>query len=73
MIRSELFKKIIKQIDGKFMNTKMTWNDDYLLFFLLTRNAYNLRKIKRIFYAKMFWHENVNKQIIYSQIEKKRP
>ena len=73
IIRNELFKKIIKQIDDKFMNIKMNLHDDILLFFLLTRNAYNMRIIKRIFYAKMFWHENVNKQIIYSQIEKKRP
>lgn len=72
MFRSEFFKKIIKQIDDKFMNTKMNWHDDFLLFFLSTRNAYNMRIIKRIFYAKMFWHKTSNKQIIYSQNEKKK-
>ena len=72
IIRSELFKKIIKQIDDKFMNVKMNWHDDQLIFFLLTRNAYNMRIIKRIFYAKMVWHRSQDPKIIYSKNEKKK-
>ena len=40
--RTDLFIKSIKQIDDKYFNVKMNFNDDYLLFFLLTRNAYIL-------------------------------
>ena len=55
--RTDLFIKSIKQIDDKYFKVKMNFNDDYLLFFLLTRNAYNLKQIKRIFYLKIKWDE----------------
>ena len=54
--KSELFKKIISQIDNKFINTKMNCHEDFLLLFLLTRNAYNLQNIKKIFYGQMIWN-----------------
>ena len=50
-IRSDIFKKSIKQIDDKFMKTKMIAHDDFMLFFVLVRNAYKMQLIKRIFYA----------------------
>ena len=50
---NELFKKTIRQIDDKFMNTKMNCFEDFILFFLLTRNAKNLKQIKRVFYNQM--------------------
>ena len=37
-------------IDEKYLNEKMNFHDDRLMFFLLTRKARNLRQIKRIFY-----------------------
>ena len=42
--RTDLFIKSIKQIDDKYFNVKMNYNDDYLLFFLLTRNAYTVNE-----------------------------
>ena len=51
--KSELFKNTIKKIEDKFINTKMNCHEDFLLFFLLTRNAYNFKQIKRIFYNQM--------------------
>ena len=42
--------KTINQIDDKIMNTKMVCHEDFLLFFLLTRNAKNIKNI--IFYIK---------------------
>ena len=36
----------------------MNVHDDFLLFFLLTRNAYNIKQIKKIFYLKITWEEN---------------
>ena len=49
-VRTELFVDIIKQIDDKYLNVKMNFHDDFVLFFLLTRKAGSLRQIKRIFY-----------------------
>ena len=52
-IKSEIFKKSIKQIDKKFMETKMVAHDDFMFFFILVRNANNMKLIKRIFYAQI--------------------
>ena len=57
--KSELFKNTIKQIEDKFINTKMNCHEDFLLFFLLTRNAYNLKQIKRVFYNQL--HLKINR------------
>ena len=56
--RTDLFIKTIKQIDEKYFKNKMSVYDDYLLFFLLTRNAYNLKQIKKILYLKIKREEN---------------
>jgi len=49
-IKTSLFKKIIGQIKMKYLNQKMYFNDDYIIYFLLTRNAYNMKFVSRIFY-----------------------
>ena len=49
-VKTELFKKAVKLIDEKFFKIKINYNDDGLLIFLLTRNAFNFKKIKKIFY-----------------------
>ena len=50
IFKTELFIRIIKQIDDKYLNQKINYHEDFILFFLLTRNAYNLKHIKKIFY-----------------------
>jgi len=65
--KTELFKKTINQIDDKYLNTKMNYNQDFLLFFLITRNAINLKQIKRIFYIKLKWAKKNNKTIIFKE------
>lgn len=65
--RTELFINIIKQIDEKFMNVKMNVHDDLLMLFLLTRNAHNLRQIKRIFYIRV--NRPHNTKIQFQKIE----
>ena len=70
--KTELFIKTIKQIDEKFFSFKMNCHDDFLLFFLLTRNAYNIRQIKRIFYIMLVRPEKNDTKIIFSQNEKKK-
>ena len=53
--KTELFKKVIKEIDDKYLNTKMICHEDFLLLFLLTRKAFNLRQMNRIFHIKIRW------------------
>ena len=71
--RTKLFIEIIKQIDDKFINVKMNFIDDCLLFFLLTRKARSLRQIKRIFYLIVRRpSENNNTKIQFRLNEKKK-
>ena len=69
--KSELFKKTINQIDDKFLKTKMNCHEDFLLFFLLTRNAFSLQHIKKIYYCQLFWN-NEDPAIKFSIEEKKK-
>ena len=48
--RTDIFIKSINQIDKKYMDTNLPFNDDLIFFFLLTRNAKNLKQMKRVFY-----------------------
>ena len=48
--KTNLFVKIIMQIDDKVLKRKIFDMEDLFLFYLLTRNANNLKYIKRIFY-----------------------
>ena len=70
--KTELFIKTIKQINEKFFNFKMNFHDDFLFFFLLTRNAHNIRQIKRIFYIMLQRPPNNNTKIIFSNNEKQK-
>ena len=71
--RTDLFVDIIKQIDEKFLNVKMNFHDDKLMFFLLSRKARNLRKIKRIFYMVVKWqNEKENTKIEFRIKQKKK-
>ena len=63
--------KSINQIDDKIMNTRMNCHEDFLLFFLLTRNAKSLKNIKRVFYAHIYW-VNSTKESIYFLKKKKK-
>ena len=68
--KTEIFIKSIMQIDDKFMNSKMNCHEDFLLFFLLTRNAYNLKHIKRLFYAHIKWVGDNDTKILFTKKEK---
>ena len=70
-IRTSLFVDVIKQIDDKYMKVKMNFHDDFLLFFLLTRKASNLRQIKRIFYMVIRWTHAKNNSKIKFRINEK--
>ena len=70
IFRKEIFLKSIEQIDDKFMNTRMNCHEDYLLFFLLTRNANSIKNIRRIFYAHIDWDNETKPSIVFAQKEK---
>ena len=70
IFKTEIFIKSIKQIDNKFMDTKMTCHEDFLLFFLLTRNANSLKHMKRVFYAHIKWFGVNNTKILFTNQEK---
>jgi len=57
--KNELFQKVIKEIDEKYLNSKMICHEDYLLIFLLTRKAFNLRQMNRIFHIKIRWEYGI--------------
>jgi glycosyltransferase involved in cell wall biosynthesis len=69
--RKDLFVDIIKQIDEKFLNVKMNFHDDRLMFFLLSRKARNLRQIKRIFYLVVQWPNETNNTKIQFRLKQK--
>jgi hypothetical protein len=68
--RTKLFVNCIKQIDNKYMNVKMIVHDDFLILFLLTRKAHNLKNIKRIFYAIIRWPNKSDIKIQFRWHEK---
>ena len=70
--RTDLFVDIIKQIDEKYLNEKMNFHDDRLMFFLLTRKARNLRQIKRIFYIVVQWSNEKNNIKIQFRLKQKK-
>ena len=71
-IKTELFKKIIFLIDKKSLEEKMYYHDDYILFFLLTSNAYSIQYINRIFYIVLTdWDRNESKVKFRTQIKTK--
>ena len=49
-VKAKLYKKTIKLIDEKNLNTYMVFHDDRIIYFLLSRNAYNGKFVDRYFY-----------------------
>ena len=71
-IKKDILIKVIKQLDENFLNVKMTFHEDYILYFLLTRNAYNFQKIDRIFYMVIQGWNITNQKIAFRIKEKTR-
>ena len=53
LFKTKIFKQTISQIDSRILNTKMICHEDYLILFLITRNANKSRQINRIFHIKI--------------------
>jgi len=71
LFKTEFFKRIIKLIDDNFLNTKMVVHDDFLFYFILLRNAYNLKQIKNIFYYHLS-SPKINEAVRFAQSEKNK-
>jgi glycosyltransferase involved in cell wall biosynthesis len=70
-IKTHLYKNIIKLIDSKNMNTTMKYHDDFIILFLLMRNAYNIKFIDRLFYVWLrTWNSTEPKIKFRTQIKK---
>ena len=70
IFRKDIFLKSISQIDDKIMNTRMNCHEDFLLFFLLTRNSNSIKNIRRIFYAHIYWVNETKASIVFAKKEK---
>lgn len=68
--KTQLFISIIKIIDNKYLNNVMNNHDDMLLFFLLTRKAKKLKRIKRLFHFVLLRPNPKDSSIIYQIKEK---
>jgi len=69
-IKRNILFKIIKDIDEKYLNDKMNFHDDTLIYFLLTRNAYNFKIINNIFYLVVKGWNKANKKVKFRLKEK---
>ena len=69
-IKTDLFKRVIEEIDIKYLNEKINYYDDFLLFFFLTRNAKSFKHLNRIFYLKEKITFGDNPKINYRKREK---
>ena len=67
--KTSFFIQSIKYIKT-YLDKKMNYFEDFLLFFLLTRNAYNLKQIKKIFHFILERPINNDPKIIFYNREK---
>ena len=54
---------MIKLIEEKNMNTHMNYHDDFIIYFLLTRNAKNIKFVNRLFYIFLLIWNRSNPQV----------
>ena len=62
-MKRNILVKIIKEVDIKYLNDYMNSHDDLMLHFLLTRSAYNYKKIDRVFYIVLTGWNITNEKI----------
>ena len=70
--KTSFFIQSIKYIKNIIEKKKMNYHEEFLLFFLLTRNSYNLKQIKRIFHCFLERPIDNNPKIIFHNKEKIR-
>ena len=69
-VKAKIYKKVVKLIDEKNLNTHMVSLDDFIIYFLLTRNAYNAEFINRFFYMVLLnWNPKEKKVKLRNKIK----
>ena len=57
-IKKDILIEIIKNIDEKYLKKNISYNPDFFMLFLLSRNATNFKQIKNIlYYSSNNWHK----------------
>ena len=69
-MKRKILVESINKISQELLNNKINFHDDLIVFFILSRKAYNLRQIKRIFYIVVKWENNLNNKMIFRLKEK---
>ena len=67
--RKELFNDAKKFID-KILEKKINYHNNFLLYFLMSRNAYNLKHIKNVFHFRLLNQDNFSPHGIDNDKEK---
>ena len=71
-VKAKLYKKTIKLIDETNLNTYTVYHDDRIIYFLLSRNAYNAKFVDRYFYIVLqTWNKGDKKVKLREDIKKK--
>ena len=70
LVRTDLFKKVIKLIDEENMKFHMNHHEDYILYYLMMRYARSIKYIERIFYIILLcWDKNEAKVKFRTEIK----
>ena len=72
IFKTELAVKSIKEIEDKYLNSKINFHDDLFIFFVIIRNACSLKRIKRIFYFVLIENNNSLDQLRLFRLNEKR-
>ena len=72
LIKREVFIKVINLLGDEFFNRNIDQHEDTIFIYLLSRNARNLKHIKRIFHIVFAWPETPNLKFHEVMKRKKR-
>lgn len=69
-VKKDIYFKAIKNIDEKYLNTKINIHDDFFIFYLLIRNAHNCKNLNKWFYLVILNLNITNPKIEFRTKEK---
>jgi len=72
LLKTEMAKKSILQVDEKYMKGGISFHDDLFLFFEIIRKAKSFKRIKNIFYFVLKDFKNLDKLKLFREREKRK-
>ena len=69
-VKKDIYVKAIKNIDEKYLNTKINIHDDFFIFYLLIQNANNCKNLDKWFYLVILDLNATNPKIDFRTKEK---